>query len=92
MNDFENSDSKNGFSMKLWRGERMCLLGFDVDQPEADFVGFAIECRAPGAKTYEWKHLLGFGEHPSLRISGGCSDQHARVFSRGVERLANSAT
>ena len=53
MNDFENSDSKNGFSMKLWRGERMCLLGFDVDQPEADFVGFAIECRAPGAKTYE---------------------------------------
>jgi hypothetical protein len=53
MNDFESSDTKKGFSMKLWRGERMCLLGFDVDQPEADFVGFAIECRAPGAKTFE---------------------------------------
>ncbi len=53
MNDFESSENKQGFSMKLWRGERMCLLGFDVDQPEADFVGFAIECKAPGAKTWD---------------------------------------
>lgn len=53
MNDFESSNSKQGFSMKLWRGERMCLLGFDVAQPEADFVGFAIECKAPGAKTWD---------------------------------------
>ncbi len=49
MNDFENMDTKDGFSMKLWRGERMCLLGFDVAEPEPDFVGFAIECRSPGA-------------------------------------------
>jgi len=48
MTDFENQDSKQGFSMKLWRGERMCLLGFDVASPEPDFVGFAIESRAPG--------------------------------------------
>ena len=52
MNDFENQDSKHGFSMKLWRGERMCLLGFDVASPEPDFVGFAIECRSPGATDF----------------------------------------
>ena len=34
--------------MKLWRGERMCLLGFNVEKPEEDFVGFAIECKEPG--------------------------------------------
>ena len=48
MDDYENNISKDGFTMKLWRGERMCLLGFDVAQPEPDFVGFAIECREPG--------------------------------------------
>ena len=52
MSDFFSSDKQNGFSMKVWRGERMCLLGFDVDQPEADFVGFAIEVKRPGANTF----------------------------------------
>ena len=56
MNDFETSDTKDGFSMKLWRGERMCLIGFDVDQPEPDFVGFAIECKEP--KSAKFKPLL----------------------------------
>jgi hypothetical protein len=61
MNDFEIQDSKNGFSMKLWRGERMCLLGFDVDQPEPDFVGFAIECRSPGsAEFFPLRNRLAF--------------------------------
>ena len=61
MSDFENQDSKNGFSMKLWRGERMCLLGFDVDQPEPDFVGFAIECRSPGsAEFFPLRNRLAF--------------------------------
>ena len=40
MDDFEIKTSKDGFTLKLWRGERMCLLGFDVEQPEDDFVGF----------------------------------------------------
>lgn len=53
MNDFERgTGSQDGFSMKLWRGERMCLLGFDVDEPEDDFVGFAIECRSPQSNDY----------------------------------------
>jgi hypothetical protein len=31
VNDFSNQDSKSGLSVKLWRGERMCLVGMDVD-------------------------------------------------------------
>lgn len=53
MNDFEASATKAGFSMKLWRGERMCLLGFDVDQPEPDLVGFAIQYKEPGASRFK---------------------------------------
>src|SRR4051812_36443529 len=48
MSDFENSDEKPNMRMKLWRGERMCLVGFDVENPEADLVGFAIEYKGPG--------------------------------------------
>jgi hypothetical protein len=42
MSDLEGQETKQGFSMKLWRGERMCLIAFDVAEPEADLVGFAI--------------------------------------------------
>src|SRR5437660_1145233 len=52
MSNFEAQKSRAGFAMKLWRGERMCLLGFDVAKPEEDFVGFAIECKEPGAKDF----------------------------------------
>ncbi len=52
MSDFEIQKSQAGFTMKLWRGERTCLLGFDVEKPETDFVGFAIECKEPGATTF----------------------------------------
>ena len=56
MTEFENRKEKDGFTCKLWRGERMTLIGFDVDQPEPDFVGFAIECKEPG--DTEFKPLL----------------------------------
>lgn len=49
---FQNATKKDGFSMKLWRGERMCLVGFDVEEPEDDLVGFAIECRSPGNSDF----------------------------------------
>ncbi len=52
MTRYEKHKTKDGFTMKVWRGERMCLLGFDVEAPEEDFVGFAIECKSPGASTY----------------------------------------
>ena len=48
MKPFEVRKSKSGFTFKLFRGERMSLLGFDVEDPEDDLVGFAIECREPG--------------------------------------------
>jgi phosphatidylserine/phosphatidylglycerophosphate/cardiolipin synthase-like enzyme len=38
--------------LKLWRGERMCLLGMNVDKPSDDFVGFAIEVKAPGSSSF----------------------------------------
>jgi phosphatidylserine/phosphatidylglycerophosphate/cardiolipin synthase-like enzyme len=61
MNDFEIQDSQSGFSMKLWRGERMCLLGFDVAEPEPDLAGFAIECRSPGsAEFFPLRNRLAF--------------------------------
>lgn len=52
MDDFTSTASKPNFTMKLWRGERMCLIAFDVEAPEDDLVGFAIECKEPGAKKF----------------------------------------
>jgi phosphatidylserine/phosphatidylglycerophosphate/cardiolipin synthase-like enzyme len=49
---FSNSNQSGNLSVKLWRGERMCLIGMDVTAPEADFVGFSIEVKAPGAPAY----------------------------------------
>lgn len=52
MGEFTNSSEKSGFHLKLWRGERTTLIGMDVDQPEDDFVGFAIEAKCPGDKSF----------------------------------------
>lgn len=52
MDPFEIRESKSGFTLKLFRGERMALLGFDVEQPEDDLVGFAIECSEPKEKGF----------------------------------------
>jgi hypothetical protein len=53
MNAFEKHKTKVGFTVKRWRSERMCLLGFNVKKPEDDFVGFAIKVKAPGTKRFE---------------------------------------
>lgn len=55
MSDYFAKEAKDGFTVKIWRGERMCLLGFDVDHPEPDFVGFAVEHKEPGSN--KWKRL-----------------------------------
>jgi len=52
MSDFTNSKTSDGLSVKLWRGERMALIGMDVDDPEADFVGFSIEVQSPGSNQF----------------------------------------
>ncbi|MDB6026378.1 MAG: hypothetical protein JWM68_2601 [Verrucomicrobiales bacterium] len=71
MSDFEIQKSKDGFTMKLWRGERMCLLGFDVQKPENDLVGFAIECKEPGAAAFEpLRNRLAFSYAPGEVVNG----------------------
>ena len=52
MQNFVNAATSNSLTVKLWRGERMCLIGMDVNAPEDDFVGFAIEVKSPGATDY----------------------------------------
>ena len=39
MDDFANAKQSKSLSVKLWRGERMCLVGMDVNGPEPDLVG-----------------------------------------------------
>ena len=53
MAEFSNSKTVDGFSVKLWRGERMALIGMDVDEPEPDFVGFSIEVQSPGSEKFQ---------------------------------------
>jgi len=53
MGEFTNSATVNGFSVKLWRGERMALIGMDIDNPELDLVGFSIEVQSPGSNGFE---------------------------------------
>jgi hypothetical protein len=51
--DFLNADESKGLSVELWRGERMCLIGMDVNDPEPDLVGFSIEVKSPGSADFE---------------------------------------
>jgi hypothetical protein len=53
MNDFTNAGHADGLGVKLWRGERMCLVGMDVAEPEPDFVGFSIEVKSPGETDFQ---------------------------------------
>jgi hypothetical protein len=52
MDDYTNSVTSKSLTLKLWRGEGMCLLGMDVANPEPDFVGFSIEVKSPGQANY----------------------------------------
>jgi len=52
MSDLSNSRTSGSLTAKLWRGERMCLIGMDVSDPEPDFVGFSIEVESPGKRTF----------------------------------------
>jgi phosphatidylserine/phosphatidylglycerophosphate/cardiolipin synthase-like enzyme len=66
MSDFMNASDKAGFHFRLWRGERMNMLGFDVEEPEDDFVGFAIEVKSPHSDGYEYlRNRLNFSYLPA---------------------------
>lgn len=66
-----DSASKDGFHLKLWRGERMCLIGMDVDAPEADFVGFSIEVLHPGGTDFQpLRNRLAFSYPAGSTVNG----------------------
>jgi phosphatidylserine/phosphatidylglycerophosphate/cardiolipin synthase-like enzyme len=66
-----DSASKDGFHLKLWRGERMCLIGMDVDAPEPDFVGFAIEVLHPGGTEFApLRNRLAFSYPAGSKVNG----------------------
>jgi phosphatidylserine/phosphatidylglycerophosphate/cardiolipin synthase-like enzyme len=52
MPDFMAIDTNGSLTVKLWRGERMCLIAMDVANPEPNFAGFSIEWKAPGATDF----------------------------------------
>lgn len=71
MTNFENAAEKDGFHFKLWRGERMTMLGFDVDDAEDDFVGFAIEVKSPGSPNFmELRNRLAFDYPADAGVNG----------------------
>lgn len=66
-----SSSSSGGLTVKLWRGERMVLIGMDVDQPEADFVGFSIEVKSPGSQNFmPLRNRLAFGYTAEKSVNG----------------------
>lgn len=72
-NSFCNQKTVDSFSLKLWRGERMVLLGMDVDEPEEDFVGFAIEVQSPGSSGFQYlrnRIAFEYQESPSKSVNG----------------------
>ncbi|HEY0281066.1 MAG TPA: phospholipase D-like domain-containing protein [Rhizomicrobium sp.] len=78
MSDFSTEAAKDGLKLKLWRGERMCLVGMNVEAPEPDFVGFAIEVKRPGAGGFmPLRNRLAFSypQTPDASVTG------ARQFS-----------
>lgn len=69
MSDLESE--QDGFHFNLWRGERMVLLGMDVDAPDDSFVGFALEVKRPGADGFEpLRNRLNFAYPTSLGVTG----------------------
>jgi hypothetical protein len=71
MTAFENAVDANGFALKVWRGESMCLCGMDVPSPEPDFVGFSIEVKAPGAPDFTpLRNRLAFSYPAGTTVNG----------------------
>ncbi|MBN2735630.1 MAG: hypothetical protein JXR70_01525 [Spirochaetales bacterium] len=72
---FERKESANGLSFKIYRGEGLALLAFDLDEDQAgdDFVGFSVEVKYPGSTHWgALKNRLHFEYLPDL--------EHSRSF------------
>jgi len=65
------SDNSGSLRLKLWRGERMCLLGMDVANPDPGFVGFAVEVQSPNAAGFvPLRNRLAFAYPAGKTLSG----------------------
>ena len=71
MEEFSTHTESQGFHTKLWRGESMCMIGMDVNAPEADLVGFAIEVQAPNSTDFvPLRNRLAFAYPPGTGVTG----------------------
>lgn len=68
----EVEGATGALKVKLRRGERMCLIGMNVDpKPAPDFVGFAIEVQSPGAAGFQWlRNRLAFDYPQGTTLTG----------------------
>lgn len=59
----------------------MVLLGFDVDDPEPDFVGFAIKVRPPNSHAFTYlKNRIAF-DYSAVTVTGD------RLFATNIAPL-----
>jgi hypothetical protein len=68
-NEFESRESSGGLTLKLYRGEGVALLAFDLDPAHAtdDFVGFSAEVKYPGSNHFgALRNRLHFDLPPNL--------------------------
>lgn len=66
---FERTESSDGLTFKIYRGEGVSLLAFDLDEDRAtdDFVGFSVEVKYPGSDHWgALKNRLHFEYPPDL--------------------------
>lgn len=67
-----STGTSGALTVTLWRGERMCLIGMNVDPaPPLDFVGFAIEVKSAGTPTFCFlRNRLAFTYPSDAKITG----------------------
>jgi hypothetical protein len=72
MSGFENRVTAGDMTVTARRGERMCLLGFDMKgPPDPAFVGFGVEVRAPGG---DFEQLGNRGRTPTASRRATCAN------------------
>jgi hypothetical protein len=71
VSEFESKVTKKGFTCKVWRGERMNLIGFDVAPPaEPDLVGFSIEVKSPGVTPLRNRIAFSYPRGAAVEVTG----------------------
>ncbi len=67
--EFERKESADGLTFKIYRGEGVALLAFDLDPDQAtdDFVGFSVEVQYPDSDRWgALKNRLHFDYPPNV--------------------------